>query len=729
MASKFAVVVSGSLTFAFEIFEAPVISAIEALDVTDESATAVWNTDIEASSQIEYGETTAYGSTTTLDETEVTAHSQQITGLSADTVYHYRVVSIANGQTVYSADQTFETQDTGLNPACVISDVTEHAITSSSAQITWTTDIAATSQIEYGETDEYGSATVLDTDLDTSHSQVISGLDAETTYHYRVVSVANGITTNGDDGTFETLAVPVGDPDLPQAAIDTTYSLPTGGTTYKAYGDEGADEEYTISLLDALAACTRGDVIILKAGSTYTGNYTLPSKAGAGWIYIISSDLASLPAGTRVTADDVSHMATIRDTSGVKALYFPMQSCYYRLAGLEICTTHSSSSTPDYDIIRFGNTTTGYDPETSDIFPNNVTFDRCYIHGTTTGNVIDAINASWITRFAIVDSLISEIHSTSESHGIELVNGLGPHKIHNTRIEAAGIVVFIGTGGRGLDVAWNPSDITISRNYLYKSLTWNSADPSYGGISWKVKNILEFKAGTRVLCEGNEFVNNWLKDQAGGFAVLVTPRFYPVSDITFRRNYLHNVWSGMLITPAELALSDVLVEDNVFAGMTYRWSEMGWSAGGSTNRVAIRHNTLLGCATGLIWFTSTSAAVAVEDFIFQDNIFRNGSYGISGSGYPVLKAALDRYCTTYLVDTNLSIRTSGTYAENPPTIQNFFYETGNAGVGFTDTTLDTIDDFALLNTSDYYAGAANDATDGKDLGADIAAIQAAMAGT
>jgi subtilisin len=57
-----------------------------------------------------------------------------------------------------------------------------------SAKITWTTDVPADSQVEYGRTSAYGSITLLDTTLVTGHSVNLTGLKRGTTYHYRVYS-------------------------------------------------------------------------------------------------------------------------------------------------------------------------------------------------------------------------------------------------------------------------------------------------------------------------------------------------------------------------------------------------------------------------------------------------------------------------------------------------------------------------------------------------------------
>jgi hypothetical protein len=55
--------------------------------------------------------------------------------------------------------------------------------TTTSASVTWTTDVAATSQVDYGLTTKYG-ITVNDATLVTSHSMTLSSLSCGTVYHY-----------------------------------------------------------------------------------------------------------------------------------------------------------------------------------------------------------------------------------------------------------------------------------------------------------------------------------------------------------------------------------------------------------------------------------------------------------------------------------------------------------------------------------------------------------------
>ncbi len=84
--------------------------------------------------------------------------------------------------------------------APMISAVGASDINQNGGSITWTTDEPADSQIEYGTTASYGQSTAVNTSLVTAHSSVVSGLDAATTYHYRVKSrdAAGNLAVSGD---------------------------------------------------------------------------------------------------------------------------------------------------------------------------------------------------------------------------------------------------------------------------------------------------------------------------------------------------------------------------------------------------------------------------------------------------------------------------------------------------------------------------------------------------
>ena len=82
------------------------ISAVTATTSTT-TATITWTTAVPANSQITYGATTSYGSSSALNSTLVTTHSATLTSLTAGTTYHYRVLSAdSTSAPVESADST-----------------------------------------------------------------------------------------------------------------------------------------------------------------------------------------------------------------------------------------------------------------------------------------------------------------------------------------------------------------------------------------------------------------------------------------------------------------------------------------------------------------------------------------------------------------------------------------------------------------------------------------------
>src|SRR5262245_21456736 len=83
----------------------PILSAITANPSTGPSS---GTPDEPSESQVNYGLDTTYSSSTTLNTAMVTSHSQTLTGLTANTLYHYTVRSrdAASNRTT-SADQTF----------------------------------------------------------------------------------------------------------------------------------------------------------------------------------------------------------------------------------------------------------------------------------------------------------------------------------------------------------------------------------------------------------------------------------------------------------------------------------------------------------------------------------------------------------------------------------------------------------------------------------------------
>jgi hypothetical protein len=187
----------------------PTISSVVAGSITTSGATISWSTNEASDTQVEYGLTPSFGSSTTLNTSLVTSHSQAISGLASGTLYYFRVKSKdAANNLATSANYTFTTAVPADTTPPVISAVAAGSLTTSGATISWTTNEASDTQVEYGLTTGFGSSTALNASLVTSHSQAISGLSGGTQYYFRVKSkdAANNLATSANY-TFTTAVV------------------------------------------------------------------------------------------------------------------------------------------------------------------------------------------------------------------------------------------------------------------------------------------------------------------------------------------------------------------------------------------------------------------------------------------------------------------------------------------------------------------------------------------
>jgi peroxiredoxin len=182
---------------------------------TETGATIKWTTDKPATSQVNYGKTEEYGSTTQLDTNLSPSHSVALTGLDPNTTYYFKAISTDATGTETTSVGTLTTTaavTTDKTPP-TISGVNVSNVTESGAIITWVTDEPATSQIKYGKTETYGSTTPLDTKLTTTHNVTLTTLDSATTYDFSIISTdaAGNQATSATNRTFTTLTpIPVG---------------------------------------------------------------------------------------------------------------------------------------------------------------------------------------------------------------------------------------------------------------------------------------------------------------------------------------------------------------------------------------------------------------------------------------------------------------------------------------------------------------------------------------
>ncbi|MBL0174038.1 MAG: T9SS type A sorting domain-containing protein [Ignavibacteria bacterium] len=488
-------------------------------------------------------------------------------------------------------------------------------------------------------------------------------------------------------------------PELPRVYMQTAYNPPAGGQRIAANS--------SATFRAALTAAQPGDIIELAAGVTFTGPFTLPNKAaGSGWIYIVSSAYASLPAPcSRVTPADAPHMPKIVVRAGSGgAVATAAGAHHYRFVGIEFAPVDGNFV---YNIVQIGNGETSAATQ-----PNNIVIDRCYVHGDPAAGSRRGVLMNGAS-IAVIDSHVSDCKEDgADSQALAAYSGTGPVKIVNNYLEGAGENVMFGGADPSIPDAV-PSDIEIRCNHFFKPLSWM-------GQSWDIKNLFELKNARRVLVEGNRFENNWPHAQ-NGFALLLTPRnqnntapWSAVQDVTIRFNTFVNIAQGINILGRDAPnvsqrTARILIRHNVLqvtklgSGGDGRLFQI---LGGPTD-VVFDHNTGF-CTNAYIVADGTPKT---DNFVFRNNIVTHGTYGFIGSGTAWASTTLAKY-----FNPNWSITANADIGGSPTNYPagNFFPAT-IAAVGFMDYAAG---DYRLSATSTFK----NRGTDGRDLGADIDSI-------
>src|SRR5262245_55392242 len=171
----------------------------------------------------------------------------------------------------------------GGAPLLIITSIASSNITDVGATISWKTNRAADSQVEYGVSTTYGNVVSLKT-LDTDHQLTLFGLSSETLYHFRVKSNdgTGGLSTSGDL-TFTTVK---GAP-KPDFALSATPTNVIRGLT----ANSGITITRTGGFTDSVALSASG----LPSGVTATFN---PASTTGGGSALTITALGTAATGT-----------------------------------------------------------------------------------------------------------------------------------------------------------------------------------------------------------------------------------------------------------------------------------------------------------------------------------------------------------------------------------------------------------------------------------------------
>jgi hypothetical protein len=221
------------------------------------------------------------------------------------------------------------------------------------------------------------------------------------------------------------------------------------------------------NLQTALNSAQPGDTIVLQAGATFTGNFTLPVKPGTAYITVRSSAAdASLPAANvRIDPRYASFLPKLKSANSSPVLATAAGAHHWRLQFLEFQGNAGGAA----EMLRLGSSSEANAANQARL----IVIDRVYIHGEPKAGTRRgiALNSGDTT---IVNSYISDIKAIGQdSQAICGWNGPGPYKIENNYLEAAGENVMFG-GATPAIQNLVPSNIPIRRNQFSKTLAWKN---------------------------------------------------------------------------------------------------------------------------------------------------------------------------------------------------------------------------------------------------------------
>jgi hypothetical protein len=531
------------------------------------------------------------------------------------------------------------------------------------------------------------------------------------------------------------------------------------------------------NLQQALNNAHCGDTLLLQAGATFSGNYNLPAKAcdDQHWIVIRTSapDSALPREGTRISPC----------YAGVALLpgrpSFPCATPTKVMARLIATTAGPLTLANGSSHYRIGPGLEITRPLTSSLYMNllspsgaahQIVVDRDWIHGVPIYDTVRGVMLSGVTYAAVVESYLNDFHcaaqisSCQDSQAIAGGTGSIPQgiwKIHNNFLEAAAESILFGGV---INNSVTPADIEITNNHMFKPLTWMpgqlgfvgrpNSDPTKcittpGYCRFVVKNLFELKNAQRLLLEGNVLEHCWPGFTQYGASIVVngmnppnkTLSYISVMDFTVRYNHASHTASAFSLAnpgPNNLPIGRISIHDNIFDDVSPKYQDgdkTGAFAGvyaycldsncGIAN-ISVNHNTEL-ITESTKWFAVVGAVTGpIPNWTYTNNIvsinpglavINGGSTGCTDSktsNAAKLAACFSPYTMTH----NALIGGSGTWPAgnylpaSPATVRFVNYNNANGG------------DYRLLSTSPYH----NAGTDGKDLGADIAAVNSHTSG-
>lgn len=415
---------------------APVVTTTPASNLTANAATlngSVIANGVSSTVTFEYGLTTAYGSSISAVQSPVTgssasAVSADISGLTPNTIYHFRVNSTNTGGTTNGSDVTFTT----LTAPPGVTTSAASTIAQTTATLNGTVNangLDSTVTFEYGLTAAYGSsATAAQSPVSgvapSTVSAAISGLAPLTLYHFRVTSTNAAGSSTGADLTFTTLPNPpivttTAATNITINSASLTGTVNSNGVTATVNFESGSTTAYGFVTTAAQSPLNgSGNVSYFLTGLTSSSviHFRVRATNSGGTSYgqdVMFTTLSAAPVATTGDATSISKTsATLNAT--VNPMTFSTTVTFDYGLTASYGTTVTATQSP-----ILGSTPKAVSAPISGLTPN--TLYHCRVHASNSRGTADGADVTFMTIAS--GPTVSTLAATSVTSSSAVLNG------------------------------------------------------------------------------------------------------------------------------------------------------------------------------------------------------------------------------------------------------------------------------------------------------------------
>lgn len=297
---------------------------------------------------------------------------------------------------------------------------------------------------------------------------------------------------------------------------NTGYVTPASTVSFVDQGSIAANTTKLQQLIDQAAAAAPGAItaphrIQIPAGSQFN-RIRLKKNFSGREIYLENSNMAALPVGSPANqcGTSAANRAKLAHTANMPQMVAPtsfepaidceLGAGNYRLvglfgkfaAGLAGTAYNGIIFTSQYDAAGYQ-----YEPTDPAKYCHHLVFDRCVLDADGSNMQLNAVRGIFGNghHIALIDSTITGVKAAGQdAQGFGMTAGPGPYKFVNSFLEGAGEAMMFGGGTINVPGEM-PQDILFWGCHFYLRPTWQN-------VGLTVKNVFEFKIAGRALVYG-----------------------------------------------------------------------------------------------------------------------------------------------------------------------------------------------------------------------------------